>query len=157
MAIVTEPTVELVEVPARATAVIREQTTWPQLGATIMRLLDRVWPVMKAEPMSSILAHDPFGENIILYLDSHPTIEVGVLVDGSFTPIDGLEPSQLPGGRVARAIHRGSYDKLGPTHEAVQTWCRQNGQMLTGVSWEHYGHWHEDPEQMETTVAYLLG
>ncbi len=152
----TDIAVELAEVAPRPTAVIREQTTWPQLGATIMRLLDRVWPVMKAEPMSSILAHDEFGENVILYLDSHPTIEVGVLVDAPFTPVDGLEPSELPGGRIARAIHRGSYDKLGPTHEAVKSWCRDNGRVLTGVSWEHYGHWHEDPEQMETAVAYLL-
>ena len=140
----------------RATAVIREQTTWPQLGATIMRLLDRVWPMMKAEPMSAILAHDDFGENVILYLDPNPTIEVGVLVDGPFLPTDGLVPSELPGGRIARAIHLGPYDRLGKTHEAVQAWCRDKGHQLSGVSWEHYGHWHEDPEQMETAVAYLL-
>ena len=76
--------------------------------------------------------------------------------DRSRRSTDSSRP-QLPGGPRRAGDPSGSYDKLGPTHEAVQTWCRDNGHVLTGVSWEHYGHWHEDPEQMETAVAYLLG
>lgn len=153
----TDIAVEVVDVDARPTAVVRQQTTWPQLGATIRPMLDKVWAVMRTPAMEPRLSHDEFGENVILYLDSHPTIEVGVLVDRPITETDGLVPSELPAARVARAIHRGSYDKLGPTHEAVQTWCRANGHTLTGVSWEHYGHWHEDPEAMETAVVYVVG
>ena len=152
----TEVAVELVDVEARPTAVLREQTEWPQLGATIMRLLDRVWEVMRTEPMKSRLSHDEFGENVILYLDHHPTIEVGVIVDGPIDDSHGLLASALPAARIARAIHRGTYDKLGPTHDAVQQWCRDNGHTTTGVSWEHYGHWHEDPEEMETAVCYVV-
>ena len=148
--------VEIVDFDARPTAVLREQTEWPKLGATIMRLLDRVWEVMRTAPMEPRLSHDEFGENIILYLDHHPTIEVGVLVDGPIDEVHGLRASELPAARVARAIHRGPYDQLGRTHEALRTWCRDHGHILTGVSWEHYGHWHEDPAEMETALCYVL-
>jgi len=153
---VSEPHVEIVEVTSRPTAVVREQTTWAQLGSTIPALLDRVWTVMRTDEMKPRLSHDDFGENVILYLDHHPTIEVGVLVDRSIAETDGLQPSELPAARIARAIHRGPYTELGRTHDAVQAWCTSNGHGLSGVSWEHYGHWHEDPNEMETAVAYVL-
>lgn len=154
----TEPEVdvEIVEVAARPTAIMREQTNWPQLGTTIQRLLDHVWTVMRTEAMAPRLSHDDFGENVILYLDSHPTIEVGVLVDRPIAETDGLEPSEMPAARIARAVHRGPYDQLGRTHGAVQAWCDANGETRTGVSWEHYGHWHENQNETETAVVYVL-
>jgi effector-binding domain-containing protein len=153
---VTEPAVEVLEVAARPTAVMREQTTWPQLSATIQRLLDHVWTVMRTDSMGPRLSHDDFGENVILYLDRHPTIEVGVLVDRPISERDGLIPSELPAGRIARAIHRGPYDQLGRAHDGMHAWCRANGQTLTGVRWEHYGHWRDDPNELETLIAYVL-
>ncbi len=151
----TEP-VEVIDVAPRPTAVMRETTAWPELSTTIRRLLDHVWEVMGSEPMSSSLSHDPFGENIILYLDPRPTIEVGVLVADPIIATDGIEPSVLPGGRIARAVHRGPYELLSTTHEEVRGWCAANGLELAGTSWEHYGHWHDDPDQLETAIAYML-
>ena len=107
-------------------------------------------------PHAPRLAHDTFGENVIVYLDRQPRVEVGVLVEESFAPNGGLEPSKLPGGRVARGIHRGGYDGLGGAYDALHKWCADNGHVPTGVGWEHYGHWHEDPEQLQTMIAVVL-
>ena len=152
----SELAVEVVDVEPRPTAVIRETTSWPQLSTTIQRLLDQVWDVVGAEPRRSQLAHDGFGENVILYLDPKPTIEVGVLVGPSFEPAGPVELSSLPGGRVARAIHRGPYQLLGATHQEVRGWCEAHGHALAGISWEHYGDWHDDPAELETAIAYVL-
>jgi effector-binding domain-containing protein len=150
---------EVVEAAPRPIAAVRAQTTWPELSATIHRLLDTVWAVVRSEPANPgtpRLAHDAFGENVIVYLDRQPTIEVGVLVEDGFTPDGGLEPSKLPGGRVARGIHRGSYDGLPGAYDALHKWCADNGHIPTGVGWEHYGHWHDEPEHLETMIALVL-
>jgi effector-binding domain-containing protein len=53
-------------------------------------------------------------------------------------------------------VHRGSYQELGAAHEAVISWCAKQGLDRTGVRWEIYGHWHEDPASVETEVYYQL-
>jgi effector-binding domain-containing protein len=62
----------------------------------------------------------------------------------------------LPGGRVARGIHQVPYDRLAESYDALHKWCSVNGQVPTGGRWEHYGHWNEDPEQLETVIAVVL-
>jgi effector-binding domain-containing protein len=63
----------------------------------------------------------------------------------------------LPAGEVATAVHRGPYDRLGDTHQAIHDWCAGHERTLAGPRWEVYGDWHEDPAQLETEVYYLLG
>ena len=107
-------------------------------------------------PAAPRLVHDSFGENVVVYLDRQPTIEVGVLVEDGFAGHDGLVASSLPGGRIARGIHRGGYDGLGSAYDNLHKWCADNGHRPSGVGWEHYGHWNEDPEQLETMIALVL-
>lgn len=64
--------------------------------------------------------------------------------------------SMLPAGRVATTVHRGTYDLLGESHDRLASWAREQGLELAGPRWEIYGHWHEDPRQLETEVTYLL-
>jgi len=59
-------------------------------------------------------------------------------------------------GRVATTIHRGAYSGLEAAHVAIRAWCAAREHMLTGTRWEIYGDWHEDPEQLETEINYLL-
>ena len=150
---------EVVEVAPRPIAAMRAETKWDELAPTIQRLFDAVWTAVRTEPSppsAPRLSHDSFGENVIVYLDRQPTIEVGVLVEDGFAGHDGLVASSLPGGRIARGIHRGGYDGLGSAYDNLHKWCADNGHRPSGVGWEHYGHWNEDPEQLETMIALVL-
>ena len=64
--------------------------------------------------------------------------------------------SALPGGEVATAIHRGDYAGLGGTHDAVREFAKANRRELAGPRWEVYGHWREDPGELETEIFWLL-
>jgi effector-binding domain-containing protein len=64
--------------------------------------------------------------------------------------------SELPGGEVATAIHRGDYARLLVTHDAVREHVAAQGRELTGPCWEIYGHGHADPSEQETEVFWLL-
>jgi effector-binding domain-containing protein len=59
-------------------------------------------------------------------------------------------------GASRSGIHRGGYDGLPAAYDALHEWCADNGHVPTSVGWEHYGHWHEDPEQLETMIALVL-
>ena len=144
----SEVTVETVD--ACPTAVVAQATTWDEFPGLWGRLLDEVYAFIRAGGTTQI------GHNVMLYLDDVPNVEVGVQVDGPFVASGRVTPSALPAGRVATTVHRGAYDGLGAAHEAVHAWCATHGHSLTRTRWEVYGDLREDPQELETEIAYLL-
>lgn len=148
--------IEVVDAPERRTAVVALETTWPELPAAAGAAFDDVWALLRANGGGEGDGRPARGRNVILYKDAVPNVEVGVEVAGPFDPAGRVEPSALPGGTVARTVHRGSYEDLPAAHEAVRAWCEENGHEVTGQRWEVYGDWHDDQDQLETEVAWLL-
>lgn len=143
-------TVELQQVDAVPTVVVRAATTWPELPSVWRPLLDQVWDRLRAHGIGSGC------RNVMLYLDDVPHVEVGVLCDDPSVAGGSVVASALPAGRVASATHRGSYARLGDTHDAVVRWIEENGEHAAGPRWEVYGPHDEDPAKVWTEVRYLL-
>jgi effector-binding domain-containing protein len=147
--------VETVE--ARLTAVVAETTTWEAFPTLWARLLDEVYEVVRPRPeLSPSRGTGHLWQNVMLYKDDVPAVEVGVLVSGAFEAVGRVVPSALPAGRVATAVHRGDFAGLGRAHDAVHRYAAENGLELAGPRWEVYGHWSADPRDLETEVFYLL-
>ncbi|AHG92355.1 transcription activator effector binding protein (plasmid) [Gemmatirosa kalamazoonensis] len=101
------------------------------------------------------------GQNIFVYRggsgpERTTDVEFGVGVAAPFAPIGPVQYAPLPVGEVAGTTHWGDYAELGRAHAAVIEWCRAQGRELTGVRWEVYGHWSDDPAQRRTDVYHLL-
>jgi effector-binding domain-containing protein len=62
----------------------------------------------------------------------------------------------LPGGAAATTTHRGPYGELDAAHRGIRDWCARRGRRLAGPRWEIYGHWTDNPNELETEVYYLL-
>jgi hypothetical protein len=64
----------------------------------------------------------------------------------------------LPAGRAATTVAHGapSREGIAAAHAAVVAWCDANGHARTGVRWEVYDHWRDDPASFETAVYWLL-
>jgi effector-binding domain-containing protein len=137
---------------ARPTAVVRRTTSWHEFPSVWRELLDEVYAYLDAAGLRATQRWN----NVMLYEDDAPTVEVGVLIDSPFSGSGRVVASQLPAGEVATAVHRGRYDRLGAAHDAVTQFCRERGLELAGPRWEIYGHHNDDPEQLETSVHYLL-
>ena len=79
------------------------------------------------------------------------------------TPVPGegqVEPSELPGGTVAVAIHVGPYDAMGPTYEALASWVRDSGAEPMGDAWEVYFSdpaVEPDPSRWRTEIVQPIG
>ncbi|MGZ4210301.1 MAG: GyrI-like domain-containing protein [Actinomycetota bacterium] len=86
-------------------------------------------------------------------------IEVGVPC--AEPPEEGaLRSGTLPGGRVAVAIHKGSYDALGATYEALSKWIVEHGHVMAGPPREVYLTGPEDvssPSEHVTEVVWPIG
>ena len=57
------------------------------------------------------------------------------------TPTSGeadVEPSDLPGGHVAVAVHLGPYDGMQPAYDALRLWVHAHGAETAGDPWEVY-------------------
>jgi effector-binding domain-containing protein len=132
------------------TAVLAATTTWRGFPGLWGRLLDEVHAGVHWE------GDERPGRNVMLYRDDVPNVEVGVLLNQP-ARLDGrVIRSALPVGEVAMTVLRGSYEGIGSAHEAVVHWCAEHGLRRAGPRWEIYGHWSDDPAQVETEIYYLL-
>jgi effector-binding domain-containing protein len=156
LATVTTPTVTVATVPARPTAVVPTATTWAEFPSLWGKLLGEVYGVVRGRQELETGTPPEAWQNIMLYKDDRPTVEVGVLVAGPFESVGRVVLSELPGGRVATAVHRGDYARLGDTHGAIRAHVKAEGLELAGPLWEIYGHPGDNPDDAETEIYHLL-
>jgi effector-binding domain-containing protein len=143
--------IELRQVAPQLLAVVRDVAT----SATLVRKIlgSPVWNYLRTHGIKS------GGHNIVVYFaEGRPEfrVEIGADVLAPFEGSDGVVCSATPGGRVATTRHTGPYSGLSEAHSAILTWCAENRHSRTGVSWEVYGHWNDDPAKLETDVFYQL-
>src|SRR5262245_1599034 len=145
--------VEIAQVMEHLIAAARQRTTFKRIAAEIGRLLESPWALIRQQPE---LRKD--GHNVAIYwnAEGEGSIEVGVQIVRRFDDTETVVCSKTPAGRVAITTHFGEYSDLGPAHDAVCTWCKQNGYKLAGPFWEIYGDWEDDPLKRRTDVYYLL-
>jgi effector-binding domain-containing protein len=137
----------------RTLAAVRATTTQPQLGADIVRLLDKVWPVLRGQGVRT-------GHNVVVYYPGDLgtlTIDAGVETFTDFAGHGEVRPVQTPSGDVAMTAHYGEYSQMAPAYAALERWCAANGRRPAGVNWEVYGDWDDDPAKRRTDVYFLLG
>lgn len=140
-------------VAARRVAGVRAQVPRGRVAQVFKRYLDQVYAAARA----GAVALD--GQNIFIYRAATAdelTVDFCVGVTAPFDPVGSVIPLETPGGVAAMTSHHGDYAGLGEANAAVLAWCRTNGRVRAGPSWEVYGHWHADPARLRTDVYYLL-
>jgi effector-binding domain-containing protein len=152
----TTAVVRFTSVEARPTAVVAQTTTWKDFPGLWGVLLGQVYEFVRPRPELATGDGDELWQNVMLYKDQRPDVEVGVLVSGSFESRGPVVSSVLPAGEVATATHRGDYATLATTHQAVREYAAAHGRGLAGPCWEIYGHAAPDPLEAETDVFWLL-
>ncbi len=78
--------------------------------------------------------------------DGEFDVVIGFPCSGVVEATGRVEPDELPGGRVARTMHVGSYDDVGAAYEAAISWLTDEGCVVTGAPWECYLDGPDVPE-----------
>ena len=140
--------ISVTHVASLTTAVVRRQAALHELATVIPQACGEVWAFIRSSHLPNP------GRNLVLYLDAEWHLECGVEVATPFAGNGHVFCSSTPAGLVATAVHRGPYDRLGDAHTAIRQWCSEHGYTLSGMCWEVYGHWHDNPSKLRTDVFY---
>ena len=94
-------------------------------------------------------------------------VEIGIPVSVPVANLRGYDEaeegelfaSELPGGQAAITVHRGAYDKLSATYDALHGWIHDQGRDEGPGPWESYV---DDPsevpiDEVKTEVIWRLG
>jgi effector-binding domain-containing protein len=126
---------QVVSLDPATTATIREVVAIDELAAFFDRAFSALAELISAQGISIT------GPAFSLYHD-HPSdstdVEVGFPTDREIEPSGGAEPGSLPGGRVARVVHEGSYDELAAVWDRLGTWMSEHGLGFRMPFWEVY-------------------
>jgi effector-binding domain-containing protein len=136
----------------RPIAAIRAEIPPDRVGENIIRQLDVIWPVLRAQGAVT-------GHNVVIYHGTENgvlTVDVGVETPAGFRADGDVRPAATPEGEVATTAHFGDYARLGGAYTALEQWCAATGRPSAGVNWEVYGDWDDDPEKVRTDVYFLL-
>ena len=136
-------------------AALCEYTSWPDLGPTILRLVDRLYSLV---PPARLV---PGGYNVCIYQAPGPAgtdLEVGAQAHEVFDPPEAsdLYCTTTPAGRAAHVTYFGDYARLVEVHQGIEAWCQANCREPEGTRWEVYGFMAEDPAERRTDVYWLL-
>jgi effector-binding domain-containing protein len=144
-----EYVIQVEEVTPRRLAAARGVTSRADLGPTILRLLDRVWPLVREQGVQT-------GHNVVVYLDGAMTIEAGVEIFSAFAPTSEVHAFETPSGTAVTTSHFGEYAEVSGAYAALEQWFATNARRRAGPSWEVYGDWSDDPQQRRMDVYFLL-
>lgn len=145
--------VRLEQVHPRPLAAISTTTaSGGPLGPVIIGTLDKIWPVLRGQGVRT-------GHNVVIYRgggDGSLIIDVGVEVLGDLAVAGEIQLIATPSGTAATIAHLGEYSEMEPSYTALERWCADHERQKTGVSWEVYGDWEDDPAKRRTDIYFGL-
>lgn len=65
-------------------------------------------------------------------------VEVAAPIADKIPETDEIKCYTLPGGKMAKTVHKGPYEDCGPTYEKLFKWLEENGKKITGPTREAY-------------------
>jgi effector-binding domain-containing protein len=134
---------QFVDLQAQHTAVVRAQVTVEEMAEFLGSAFGEVIRTLDKQRLHPTGA--PFGRYRVLEEGGFEA-EVGFPCNDVVKPEGRVEAAELPGGRVARTVHVGSYDDVGAAYEAAISWLIEEGYVTVGAPWESYLDGPEVPE-----------
>ena len=141
--------VEAVELETCRTAVVSGHASVGEIPAFVGGAFAEVMGTLSAQGLA------PSGPPFSRY---RPT-EEGFDVEAGFPTTDTVSPAgrvnagNLPGGTVARVVHKGSYSDVPSAYEAAAQWASAHGFVPAGPPWESY---LDSPEVKEPRTVICM-
>jgi effector-binding domain-containing protein len=120
---VSDP-ITLVELSPRRIATIRRTLPQAKLGPFMGEVLGTIAGQLGAQGAR------PVGPPLARYYNGDPAAfdtEAGLPFEGTFSPTGEVRLMDLPGGKAARTLHRGSYETLSAEYRRLEGWLTAQG------------------------------
>jgi len=86
----------------------------------------------------TFVCHETAEEALEAMKTGNADVEVAVPVSGKVEVTGDIKCYELPGGTMARIIHKGPYGACEPTYLRLFAWLEENGKQLAGPTRELY-------------------
>ena len=147
---------EVISIEPQHAAVVRAELPMDELPTLFDRAFHEV--IAATGELHVAVTGPPFG-----YYPRQPgaTVEVaaGFPVATPITPHGEVTPLELPGGRVVRGVHVGSFDALRETYAELMAWVADRRLAMAGGMWETYltdPAAEPDPATWRTEITWPL-
>ena len=148
--------VEVVEVKPQLVLGVRERGHYKKIAELIpkaCRYADSKGLKITGAPV--FLCHEMTKEQAVK-ADSEGTADIEIAVPVSERREDegDFRFYELPGGTMAKIVHKGPYDQCEPTYKRLFQWIHENGKKITGPLREVYANDPREvkPEEIETEI-----
>ena len=149
-------TPEIVQLPEVATAAVRDTIPMTELRGFFDRSFDLLPAVLAEQGVDP--AGPPYARYFGLPGDT-VDVELGYPVTETISPQGDIYPAALSAPRIVRAVHEGSYDRLGDSWRAMWEWIVARGLDAADEMWEVYltePTPDSDPAAMRTELNWPL-
>lgn len=124
-------------------------------------------PMVLGEGYGKVMAYlgennvQPAGVPYVLYLNDNMEaleMEIGFPVSKKMTGNKNVISSSLPEGKQAAALHKGAYNTVEKTYNAIISFIKEQGKEVTGICYEAYLNDPQDtkPEDLLTEIVFPL-
>lgn len=146
---------EAKEQPAQPTLTIRTRTPVQQMGTVLGESYGAI-----AQYLGE-LGECPAGPPFAAYYNEDMQdldVEIGFPVARELPGRGDIQPSEIPGGRVATCLYTGPFTGIGQAYETLARWMAEHGHEPTGVAYEVYlSDPDETPaEELQTQIVFPL-
>jgi effector-binding domain-containing protein len=146
---------ETVDLKAQKTLCIRTRSSVKNLPAIIGKTYHEIMQYMRE------LGEAPSGVPYIGYFNMDMNdldVEIGFPVAEDIQEKGNIKMSEVPAGKYATTIHKGSYSKLDASYTTLMDWVKENNLEGTYIGYEYYLN---DPgevseNELETKIIFQL-
>lgn len=147
------PDCRIVTVDRQLTAVVKTKVPFAQIPdaqRAARKTIDEALPTLGAGPIGRICTRFRMPG------DGGLDMEIGTIVARTFQAKGEVVPSELPAGRAAHFLLRGSFEGLPGAWQTLFGWCKAEKLDLAGINWEIYDGPHDEPARQSSALYALL-
>jgi effector-binding domain-containing protein len=142
--------ISVVDVPDQKVLGIRKRGKYQMIAELLPQLFQ--YAVSKGAQIQGppmFVCHETGAEEVKKAdQESNADVEVAVPVGGQLEETDDIKYYTLPGGKMAKILHKGPYEACEPTYNKLFAWIEENGKKIVGPTREVYLN---DPREVPET------
>jgi len=131
--------VTVAEVKAQLVVGMRKRGTYAEIGPMIMKVYQYAAAHnAQIQGRPTFICHETPKQAMKANEESNADVEVALPVAREVESSGEVVCYELPGGQMARIVHRGPYEKCAPTYKKLFAWIAEHQKKITGPTREVY-------------------
>jgi AraC family transcriptional regulator len=148
--------ITIVEVKPQRVLGMRKRGKYPMIATLLKDLCEFAFArevQMIGPPI--FICHETSEEAMEADAAGNADVEVAIPVTGTVAETEEIKAYELPGGKMAKIVHKGPYEECGPIYEKLFAWLAAQGKRIVAPIREVYlNDPHEVPPEEILTEIY---